>query len=278
MSNNFTCSRCLKAFSTAQRLATHMERKFPCESIQITAKNLIHESRNHVCQHCGACFTQKSSLNRHQKDRCSVLKKDIVLEEKLTLLEKQFIEMKEKQVIEKQVIEKQIGEVMTEIKGKSSTQITNQILVCVGSNDNYLDMLTEQYGSFDRALEFIKGCALSNLRGDCKLIEKIYCSNDHLSQSIYYIDKAKTRIQYYNENKEKIIDSKELFCRKLANNLQNSYLKGVNYLIRRNLDNNLCPNKFLDEYDIQTWNQHIYELSDIKYQKKILNQLDIPFK
>ncbi len=74
----------------------------------------------------------------------------------------------------------------------------------------------------------------------------------------------------------KVIDNKELFGRKLANNLQNSYLKGVNYLITCNLNNRMCPNKFLEEYDIQTWNGHIYELSDLRYQKKIINQLNIP--
>ena len=62
----------------------------------------------------------------------------------------------------------------------------------------------------------------------------------------------------------------------MANNLQNSYLKGVNYLIKKNLDNHLCPNKFLEEYDLQTWNQHIYDLSDVRYHRKIINQLNIP--
>jgi hypothetical protein len=38
------------------------------------------------------------------------------------------------------------------------------------------------------------------------------------------------------------------------------------------------PNKLLDDYDLQTWNAHIYELSDCKYQKKLVGQLDIPNK
>ena len=93
--------------------------------------------------------------------------------------------------------------------------------------------------------------------------------------NICFVDKNKTRIAYFNENKEKVIDSKELFGRRLANNLQNSYLKGVNHLINKNLDSHGCPNKFLEDYDIQTWNHHIYELSDHKYQKKIVNHLNI---
>ena len=73
-------------------------------------------------------------------------------------------------------------------------------------------------------------------------------------------------------------DSKETFARKLANNLQNTYLKGVNYLINTNLENRKCPNKLLEHYDLQMWNQHIYDLSDPQYQKKIINNLDIPIQ
>ena len=103
------------------------------------------------------------------------------------------------------------------------------------------------------------------------LIQKIYFQNSEQQlNNIYFIDKSRTTIQYFNE---KVTDSKELFIRKLANNLQNSYLKGV---INQNLDNHHCPNKFLEEYDIQTWNHHIYELSDQKYQKKIMSSLNIP--
>ena len=52
----------------------------------------------------------------------------------------------------------------------------------------------------------------------------------------------------------------------------------INYLINDNLDNQRCPNKFLADYDIQTWNSHVYSLSNGAYQKKLMNQLDIPYK
>ena len=171
-------------------------------------------------------------------------------------------------------LEKQIAE----LKQKSNNITNNLQIVCVGSKDNYLDMLTERFQNFDRTLDYIKDCALSNLTGDCKLIAKIYFSNDeHFQQNgIYFVDKGRTKIQYFNEKEEVVRETKELFGRKLANNLQNTYLKGINHLINENLNNRRCPNKFLEEYDIQIWNQHIYQLSDLKYQKKIMNQLDIP--
>lgn len=67
-----------------------------------------------------------------------------------------------------------------------------------------------------------------------------------------------------------MVDGKELFGRKLASTLQNTYLKGVNYLIMNNLENKRCPNKLLEEYDIQLWNQHIFDLSNLQYHKKSL--------
>jgi hypothetical protein len=33
-------------------------------------------------------------------------------------------------------------------------------------------MLTQQWGNFDRAIEYIKDCALSSITEDCKLIKK----------------------------------------------------------------------------------------------------------
>jgi len=83
---------------------------------------------------------------------------------------------------------------------------------------------------------------------------------------------------YYNENNEKIVDDCAAFGRKLAHNLQNSYLKGINYLINQNLDKKLDPNKFLDDYDLLTWNKHIYDLSDACHQHKIVRQLNIPLR
>jgi hypothetical protein len=70
----------------------------------------------------------------------------------------------------------------------------------------------------------IKDCALSSLAGDCQLIEKMYMRkvNENDQPAIRFLDKGKTRIEYLNEKKEKIADSKETFWKKIANNLQNS--------------------------------------------------------
>jgi hypothetical protein len=160
-------------------------------------------------------------------------------------------------------------------------QINHNVLnvICVTGNDNYLDMLTEKIGNFEQAIDYIKECALSDLSGDCKLIEKIYL-DDPLNgkTNIFFSDSGRSKVTYYNEKLEQVHDNRTAFGKKLANSLQNSYLKGINYLIHRNLDNHISPNKFLEDYDLMTWNTHIYNLSDNTYQRKIVSQLSIPIR
>ncbi len=149
-------------------------------------------------------------------------------------------------------------------------------VVCVGNNDNYLDMLTDKWGDYDRALGFIRECALSEVNGDCKLIQQVYFT-DRDEAPIRYLDRGRNKIEFIDENNETVVDPKgQKLGRRLANNLQNTYLKGVNYLINENLDNQGCPNKFLEDYDIQCWNHHIYELSNPHFYKKIISHLEIP--
>ena len=227
-----------------------------------------------ICEQCKKTFVKNYGLKRHLKEnRC---KGTIFLENKINSLEKQISKLKEKS-LPVQLLEKMAKDI-EELKGKPNITNNNLQVICVGNKDNYLDMLTERLGDFDRALECIKDCALSNLTGDCNLIEKIYFN--HTQGAICPIrsmDKNRNYFEYYNEKKEKIVENHENFGRKIANNLQNSYLKGVNYLINQNLENRRCPNKFLEEYDLQIWNQHIYDLSDPRYQRKIVNNLNLSY-
>ena len=290
------CPRCLSYFSRPQRLKSHLCRKNKCqivnsnyditlESIVIAGINSIEEvdeqEKKYVCEYCQMGFTRKYNLERHRIDYCRSRKDDqmnTTLNDKSIEISKNNNDQIINSLAEKiKELERRLENNYAELKDKPSN-IQNNILqvVCVGGNQNYLDMLTEQFGDYDRALSFIKDCALSHLTGDCKLIQRIYFENS-VEAPIKYLDKSRNKLEYLNENKEKIIDYKgHKLGRILANNLQNSYLKGVNYLINKNLLNNRCPNKFLEEYDVQSWNNHIYELSDVRYQRKIINSLEIP--
>jgi hypothetical protein len=151
-------------------------------------------------------------------------------------------------------------------------------VVCVKRDDNYLDVLTDKWGDFNQALDFIKDCALSSLSGDCKLLNKVYFETKTPSDtSIRYLDRGSSKVEYVDDKSQTVIDQNgQKLCKILANNLQTSYLKGVNYIINDNLSRGIDPIKVLNENDIQNWNSHIYELSDHKYQRKIISQLDIP--
>jgi hypothetical protein len=143
-------------------------------------------------------------------------------------------------------------------------------------NGNALKIMEEREGSFDKALTFVKDCALSQLSGDIRLIEKLYLDKDQ--PAIFYIDKNKKKLVYIDKDGKNNLDTNGLIGRKLASNLQNGYLCGINYLINKNLDEKRCPLKFLGDYDVQMWNSHIYELRDVKYQKKLISNSDIPVK
>lgn len=262
------------------------------------------------CEYCQSLFTGEEFLDAHLKSECRLKQIDfddllgtqttitnndinisskeidnsvIRMAEKIKELEiklnknEERLDLNEKRMDETVVISNSNQTIIKNIKDKSGNNNILQV-VCVSEGQNFLDMLTEHWGDYGRALEFIKDCALSSLTGDCRLIERIYFSGDNEHECpIRFLDAGKKKIEYINEKKERVIDIGGVrLARILASNLQNSYLQGVNYLINQNLDNKRCPLKFLGDYDIQSWNNHIYDLCDFKYQKKIVGNLDIP--
>ena len=206
-----------------------------------------HPSKRFLCEYCKKSFASKDNVSVHlKKNRCVVLKfanqegSPCAMGKHILYKKKEDDNVKNKLMSLEENFEKNISDLkkqIIELKENPSNIINNNLqIICVGKNDNFLKVL--QLGDFDRALEYIKDCALSSLIGDCKLIERIYlgehnCPMDPVkhrshegSQSIRYIDKSRNKIEYYNEKKEKVIDNKEMFGRKIANNLQNSYLFG----------------------------------------------------
>lgn len=189
-----------------------------------------------ICPICHKKFNRSRDVKRHQETIHNRNKNSsddshyLELISKITELQSELqefkgikTELKERDEKLKERDEKLMNEIIT-LKQKPNN-VTNQVLqiVCVTSKDNYLDMLTDQMGNFDQAIDYIKDCALSDLVGDCKLIEKIYATpGDDIS---FTVDNKNSKIIYHNEKNEQISENRDLFARKLANNLQNTYLK-----------------------------------------------------
>ena len=115
---------------------------------------------------------QSIAINDHQHNQSISINDD--LKTMILSLNKKIEELTEKQTIGNQKQEN-IEKYIEQLKENPNSQmvVNNNVLqvVCVTQNDNYLDILTQQMGDFDKALEYIKNCALGNICGDCQLIK-----------------------------------------------------------------------------------------------------------
>jgi len=269
MDRNHVCPICQKTFTQSGNLKRHI--------------NIIHSPdrqaktpKRFSCPICNKTFTRKYDMQKHV-ETIHNHQQPSTHDPTYQTLVSEIIELKSKlEERDEKLILKVKEQISNELKNRPPTNITNNLnVICVTNHDNYLDMLTDRLGDFNQAIDYIKDCALSDLSGDCKLIEKIYGNSETLS---FTMDHKKTTIYFHNEDNRSCSENRDSFGRKIANNLQNSYLKGINHLININLSTKKNPNQFLADYDLLTWNKHIYQLSDMLHQKKILNQLHIPLK
>ena len=251
-----------------------------------------------TCEFCEYVFTRNSSLKTHIEDkRCPILKQrererilnleKIVeslkknesnrlqsLEETLISLKNEVSELKNQAQSEVKITEKNTEDINSI---RNLAPVTNNLQVmCVNSNDNFLDILTMR-SNVQEALTFIKDCALSRLAGDCRLLEKVYFSTPGARPPIMTMNQARTRFVYYNEKNQKVLETNpKVLARTLADCLQRTYLKGINLFRSDVSDPDSSKVNHLESYDVEDWNEHIHDLSDEKYQKKILDRLKIP--
>lgn len=289
-----TCNKCNREFNRKSVYDAHMARKIPCviEKKDTVGKQYIERKvGQYVCNNCGKRFTRSDNLIRHNKNNCNYKFTDVTYKQKAEkpvdivnnntgISPDLFVTMinNVKQQL-KADMTNQVAEVKQQLLEQHRPIVNNLQVVCVGTKDNYLDMLTEKLGNFDRALEYIKDCALSSLTGDCKLLGKIYFDQSLLptEHPIQFHDNYKNKLSYLNEKNERILDPKGMqLGKRLANNLQNTYLKGINFIIADNAEKRVPVTSHLEAYDVHLWNRHIFELSDEQYQKKIIAHLEIP--
>jgi hypothetical protein len=247
------------------------------------------------CPHCFKEFASKSTLTRHiNRGKCEAIKTQqltanvtkAVSEELSAKFEKKMADALDQHKIDINLsINQQVSQ-LGAIIGKKSIPINNNNnlnVMCLGSNDNLLDILTSQVG-LPQALHWIKESALGSDEGDRYLLEKVYLPLGK-RPTIMYANKSKSKYIYFNENNERVIEGNVTeLSRKLANILQRSYLKGMTELptdICGNLrDGHLSstPLPIVCAGDMETWNHHIHDLDEEKYQKRVLKIMGIPYE
>src|SRR5947209_8572805 len=96
MNKNYQCPRCLRKFSSSQRVQSHLKRKILCDVVDenkalspdlqtLTQSNQnndpfrqseypkIVNEKQYICEFCGIGFTRKDNLIAHQKKSCKVI-------------------------------------------------------------------------------------------------------------------------------------------------------------------------------------------------------------
>jgi hypothetical protein len=234
-----------------------------------------------VCKYCLKQFKQKNNMYRHKKNFCkqrlnnnnntgstslpSIYDNDIIDYTKVSKEQNTF--QHENVIIEEPASTTNIGTV-------NNYNYNNFIqVVCIGPKDDYFQILSDRMGP-DKAREYILNCAKNNLEGDINLIKTVYFAGKKPAEyPIKFLDRARNKVEFVNENQEKIIDpiGAEL-AKRLCSNLQNGYLVQVNIILECNLKQNK-DGKFLDEFDLYNCQNHIYELSNNKYRAKLLKAL-----
>ncbi len=247
--------------------------------VQITCEEIGNKVK---CKSCLKYYSDERSLWAHlYYKRCTVLKdeernRNIAQEVANILLHQQAQQLKD---LVSDEVDRKIS--------MKSPSVHNQNLnvMCLGLQDNLLDILTKQI-TLPLALTFVKNSALGKLSGDIRILQKVYLPDDK-RPAIMYHNKSKTQFVYYNENNDRVVETNmATMAKKLADILQRTYLKGMQSfkidLCGEDREDQLpiAPQSSLmptvEPYDLDTWNAHIHDLRDEKYQKKILRSMGIP--
>jgi hypothetical protein len=255
-----------------------------------------------MCDKCGQTFTIKASLKRHQNQNiCSKpkvnKKRFIEVAEILKASNDAVLASNDRVLVTNNEILKRMSDGLITLPIQKMDTLApivvsnnqNLNVLCLGSKDNLLDILSNKEG-LPRALEYLKDCALAKLAGDCRILERVYQLETD-QPVIMYLNQSKTKYVYYDDRRRRTVETNaKVMAKKLADILQRSYLKGMTCFktdLAGNERDDCLPihevhgqDKMPDlaPYDMQNWNEHVHLLSDEKYQKKVLTSMKIPIE
>jgi len=69
----YNCDKCGKKFDHKGNYKRHLIKQKPCKPIKKIDKP---KKNKYQCKYCNKTYTRNDSLNRHQKSRCKVIKKN----------------------------------------------------------------------------------------------------------------------------------------------------------------------------------------------------------
>lgn len=272
---------CDKIFDRKVNYKTHYENKHPHinfdEKLCLSSK-VLNDKKKYVCNKCGNEYTRLDNLKRHMVDSCKNYSRELIDISSLGMTKDEFIK-----VIEKM---KNIDNLRPIINNNHNHNHNHLHVTCVSESDNYLDILTDKMGgNFDMALSYVANCALSRLTGDCKLLEKIYFDPSQNSDDYDYAIKCeknnKMKIKFREKKTMDIIEviedkNGDELSRLLGKNLQDAYLGALklNAQIKLIGDKKLKP--IFENFDETECLDHVHSLSDKKYQKILIKNLNIP--
>jgi hypothetical protein len=262
-----TCHTCGNRYSRKDSLTRHMR-----------SVHKVRHAENHVCQRCGKEYQRQYNFNAHValcKIPCTETDE---MDKKIAHLDEKMEKMCEKiNKIDK--IEEMCDKIDRTLTVSPSLSLTptqqNLNVMCMCPKADFLGILTQEFGSEGKALEYITNCAMSDVSGDSHLMARLYIKED---QSALHYDPSRKYITYHDAQHKPHVEDLDLFGHTMGNCLQNVYLVGINRLMGDTLDTCRDPNQLLDTYDFLEWNQHLSRLGQKDHQRKVIRNLTIPVK
>lgn len=124
----------------------------------------------------------------------------------------------------------------------------------------------------DNIKKYILDNAVGNEYGDMEMIKKIYLDNKTRSPFEFH-DRSRGNISYLDTNGQMVQDRHGIQSMKIiCDNIQRYYLIEINKILEANL-NQQRDGDFLDYFDLSSCQNHVYNLSDNKYQRKLFNMI-----
>jgi hypothetical protein len=134
--------------------------------------------------------------------------------------------------------------------------------------ENYIDCLKVMLGSEEDAIEFIKVCIQSKIRGGINLLYKVYFEGkEYRDYPIEVIDAKMKKIYYKTPDKIELDENAVHVKAIMIDNLRNCYLQFCNHIISENLEDNSV---IFNDYDLAEIQNHILELSDDKKKDRVM--------